>query len=230
MIFYYEENLNKNHREKALQLSLNHYCRENRILGHQKQDSHNGFEIKKGEHGKPYIEEIKNLHFSISHSGHWWVCVVDNQPIGMDIECIQHRGGPENLRFRDDSRAQVRGCHLEPSPVADRLVMDDLEPSPTRGLRIAERFFAPNEIRYIKGGGDFYEIWTRKEAYVKYTGRGIAQGLDTFSVVDDNNCLVEKIGEVYFGKAPIEITNNFCSPKQTGQYKGLCIKLSEIWG
>jgi 4'-phosphopantetheinyl transferase len=57
-------------------------------------------------------------------------------------------------------------------------------------LKIARRFFAQDEIRYLveRVGStdfkrDFYRVWTRKEAYVKYLGRGIGHGLSTFSVV-----------------------------------------------
>jgi 4'-phosphopantetheinyl transferase len=40
--------------------------------------------IKYGEHGKPYAKE--GPHFNISHSGSYALLVVDDEPVGIDIE------------------------------------------------------------------------------------------------------------------------------------------------
>ena len=49
---------------------------------------------------------------------------------------------------------------------------------------ISMRYFAPDEHRYAKGDiGRFYEIWTKKESYVKYTGKGLHTDLRSFSVL-----------------------------------------------
>ena len=56
------------------------------------------------------------------------------------------------------------------------------------GHEIAERFFSPWEIaalRTLPAEGykqGFFNCWTRKEAYLKANGEGIAVGLDQFSV------------------------------------------------
>jgi 4'-phosphopantetheinyl transferase len=36
--------------------------------------------------GKPFLENIQNIHFNYSHSGDWVVCAIDNKPIGIDIQ------------------------------------------------------------------------------------------------------------------------------------------------
>lgn len=47
---------------------------------------------------------------------------------------------------------------------------------------IAKRFFSPQEALLIKASPTrFFEYWTLKEAFVKATGLGISQGLETFS-------------------------------------------------
>lgn len=57
-----------------------------------------------------------------------------------------------------------------------------------RALAIAERFFRPDEAAALAALPDedrtlaFLEMWTAKEALVKALGRGIAFGLDRFSV------------------------------------------------
>jgi 4'-phosphopantetheinyl transferase len=47
---------------------------------------------------------------------------------------------------------------------------------------IAKRFFSSSEYQLIKATPtQFFEYWTLKEAFVKSTGLGISQGLETFS-------------------------------------------------
>lgn len=52
---------------------------------------------------------------------------------------------------------------------------------------IAERCFAPDEWKYIEQSDQqilqrFYEIWTGKESYLKYTGEGLRRDMRSFSV------------------------------------------------
>lgn len=53
---------------------------------------------------------------------------------------------------------------------------------------IAQRFFAPSEIAQLESVPEseqvraFFSVWTRKEAFVKARGDGVASGLDQFSV------------------------------------------------
>lgn len=55
---------------------------------------------------------------------------------------------------------------------------------------LARRFFHRDEQAYLfsASGEDrakrFYEIWTKKESYLKYLGTGINRPLDSFSVLD----------------------------------------------
>lgn len=49
---------------------------------------------------------------------------------------------------------------------------------------IAKRFFSPDEQTHVLGCKErFYEIWTAKESYIKYVGKGLQMGLDSFSVL-----------------------------------------------
>lgn len=59
-------------------------------------------------------------------------------------------------------------------------------------MKVANRFFTKDEIDYISDGLEcsdvdmrFYKIWTMKEAFMKLTGRGLGQRLDSFSVNPD---------------------------------------------
>lgn len=51
--------------------------------------------------------------------------------------------------------------------------------------RIAGRFFSAEEQTYLTECDykEFYDIWAMKEAYLKYTGEGLARGLGKLSVV-----------------------------------------------
>lgn len=74
--------------------------------------------------------------------------------------------------------------------VSDRPVGVDIEKIKKADLRLAKRFFSPGENDYItKDGADtdkhFTEVWTRKEAYVKYTGKGLSLPLNSFDVFGD---------------------------------------------
>ncbi|MEE6450281.1 4'-phosphopantetheinyl transferase superfamily protein [Gottfriedia acidiceleris] len=45
--------------------------------------------IEIGDHGKPIASYPNNVHFNVSHAGIWVVCIVDEQPVGIDVEQIQ---------------------------------------------------------------------------------------------------------------------------------------------
>lgn len=63
----------------------------------------------------------------------------------------------------------------------------DIEKMKCADLKIAERFFCSNELEYIlsnKQDRYFYEIWTKKEAYIKWDGRGLSIPLDSFDVTE----------------------------------------------
>lgn len=52
---------------------------------------------------------------------------------------------------------------------------------------IANRFFHEDEKKYLKEKGyvadAFFEIWSKKESYIKYVGKGLSLGLESFSVL-----------------------------------------------
>jgi 4'-phosphopantetheinyl transferase len=53
-------------------------------------------------------------------------------------------------------------------------------------LELANRFFAPREIELVRSRPDrFFEIWTRKEAFIKAIGMGVSYPLQEFDVCRD---------------------------------------------
>lgn len=105
--------------------------------------------------GKPYLPELPNLHFSLSHSGEYVVCAISDKPVGVDIEGVD-RGifAPEK---KEKMLSLVDKC-LCPSE------METFASCPKE------------EIKEL-----FLKYWTRKEAYSKAIGKGI--GMD-FSAID----------------------------------------------
>ena len=70
--------------------------------------------------------------------------------------------------------------------VSDSKVGVDIEKLREPDLRVAKRF-CKDEFAYITetdSTNRFFEVWTRKEAYLKYKGTGLSGGLDLFSVFD----------------------------------------------
>lgn len=49
--------------------------------------------------GKPYLPKNPNIHFNLSHSGDYAVCVIDDAPIGIDIEQCKNDGEKIAKRF-----------------------------------------------------------------------------------------------------------------------------------
>ncbi len=89
-----------------------------------------------GEFGKPYLKNVKHIHFNISHSGNMAMCVLHNGKVGVDIELIRPiKPGLEKRIMSERERQVFLQC-------ADKTKL-------------------------------FYQIWTLKESYLKYTGRGL---------------------------------------------------------
>ncbi len=71
--------------------------------------------------------------------------------------------------------------------VSDHEIGADIQRHEKYQERLAERFFHPEELAYLKEAKDrkqcFYDLWSLKESCIKCTGRGLSTGLERFSVV-----------------------------------------------
>ncbi|MCH5210770.1 MAG: 4'-phosphopantetheinyl transferase superfamily protein [Oscillospiraceae bacterium] len=104
-------------------------------------------------------------------------------------------------------------CAVHSAPVGI-----DIELCRECDMKIAKRFFSPEEAQFIETASDtnnaFFEVWTRKESFTKVTGRGIAMHMNTFSVLDNEI--------IYDGKR--YIFKN-CSPQPEGYKMSVCYLL-----
>ncbi len=82
---------------------------------------------------------------------------------------------------------------------------------------IARRFFHPREYDYAAKNGvqGFFQVWTAKESYVKFTGQGIAGGFRDFTTISPTGSL-GPCGNGFL--QPLEFKANYslclCTPKQ----------------
>ncbi len=70
--------------------------------------------------------------------------------------------------------------------VSDSDVGIDIEKLRTMDTRIAKRFCADEQTYITEADSQnrLFEVWTKKEACLKYKGTGLSGGLDTFSVFE----------------------------------------------
>ena len=113
-------------------------------------------EISRDEHGRPFLKSCPGrIDFNLSHAGKYAVCAI------------------------------AVAEHEEESP---RVGVDLEIPHPRiSAKRIAERFFAEEEIAYL-AEADFREdlfldLWTKKEAYLKFVGTGLSGGMKQVSIL-----------------------------------------------
>jgi len=110
---------------------------------------------------------------------------LSNEQLEFSVNCF---GKPflvssPNVNFNISHAGDYVAC-----VVADKPVGIDIEVMKPIELKIAERFFTSDEFAYIMAGDKtlrFYEIWTKKESYIKWEGKGLHKPLTSFSVFDD---------------------------------------------
>lgn len=110
------------------------------------------------ENGKPCLAG-REVHFNISHSKSFIACAVDSRPIGIDVEAV-HLVHNRLLR---------RVCTQEELC----FVTGSKEP-PSASEHLSEE----ESLRFL-------QVWTAKEAYIKYTGKGLGTELTSFSTAED---------------------------------------------
>lgn len=112
--------------------------------------------INTSSNGKPYTTNA-DIHFNISHCEDWVVCAISDTPVGIDIEKIR----PINIK------------------IAKRFFSEDEQIYLFQKLPGEEDFTLTPTDDMLKR---FFEIWTSKEAYLKFTGEGITQELNSLKI------------------------------------------------
>ncbi|QUN04901.1 4'-phosphopantetheinyl transferase superfamily protein [Shewanella yunxiaonensis] len=137
---------------RRLNQQLLRYC-----LSLHQNFSPDDWRFQTGAHGKPTLIDIQQAHsqlqFNLSHSRDWLVIAV-----------------------------------LEQATTSSCVGVDVEQIKRSRNIRsIAEHYFSAAEQAQLMAlskedyTAAFYRLWVMKEAYVKATGQGLSQGLNTFS-------------------------------------------------
>ena len=141
------------------------------------------------------FEKTPDLYFSdaANHlSGEEFVRDILGEYLAMDGLRLKFGYGPYGKPFLEDfSDIHFNISHTSGAiicAVSDRPVGVDIEKKRKIDLRLISRFFSKNEKDYVLLGNSgqderFTRIWTMKEAYVKFTGKGLHQSFDTFDVL-----------------------------------------------
>ena len=174
-------------------------------------------EISKNEYGKPYVENLyklrlKNkdevekikidipLFFSLSHSEDMMICAVACFNIGADCQ-------KKNI---DDVETCIK--------IAKRFYTDE-ENAFLDDILLSEDYDEEDSDReYIN---HFFKIWAKKESYIKYTGKGLAEGLKTFSVANEKR-QKNYFGEVYFKRIALSKLKKIKKAESNQFYIYLC--------
>ena len=80
-------------------------------------------------------------------------------------------------------------CRVQRSRIKQAELKDQIFIYPQATAKISARYFAEEEAELVRklGAAAFFRLWTRKEAYSKYTGNGLADVMRGISVLDRND-------------------------------------------
>ena len=133
-------------KEERMELAVKDYCNSCSLnFEFEITDMQEVLRVDRTERGKPYFAKCPKIHFSISHSGAYWVIALADEQVGIDIQ--------EHVRLKYET----------------------IEEAGIRFQKLAHRFFHPVEAKFVEWNSyeHFFTVWTAKESYVKYTGQGI---------------------------------------------------------
>ena len=138
--------------------------------------------IKRTPLGKPYYDDGKEYYFNISHCPDMVAVAVSKVSVGVDVE------GMRQIKYGTVQKC----CSLEEfSYVIDRNVS---EPD-------NRAYLGKEEVKR------FIQLWTLKESFVKMTGEGLRNPVNTI-VFDINQ--FKKCGELMIGKKLQEKSSTSC--------------------
>ena len=129
------------------------------------------------------------------------------------------RGKPYLKDYPDVHFSLSHSGNMAVLAISDSEVGIDVQERRGYQEKVVKRFYHESEIAVIEAISDpaekancFYQMWTAKEAYIKYTGKGMGQDLRSFGVDLANERILEEGREIAICKTiPMENNDYFCS-------------------
>ena len=133
-------------------------------------------DIRRTKKGKPYLvsarsgRKVSGIHFSISHSGELWSCVVSDGPCGLDLQKMRpaaFEALAKRFFFPEESRyikeAGLRGFYeiwTRREALSKYTGLLDAEGKPAAAVRWKDRWVVFEEIKVPDG---YLAVWCHEE-------------------------------------------------------------------
>ncbi len=106
-----------------------------------------------------------------------------------------------DIHFSISHSGSMAMCALDDSPVGA-----DIEKLRDVGAGVAERVMTADELRVYANTSDkqsfFFQVWTLKEAYIKYRGEGLSLPMRSFSAQPLDGCISTDTGCEFWSAEP----------------------------
>lgn len=171
--------------------------------------------ILKTKNGAPYIKGHKDIFMSVSHKNNQFVSVFSKKRIGVDIE-VYDEDVYDRLK-KIDTENLADKCNINNDFAIKEL---------NKKINIIKRFFSNdekdafyyymsknkhNKLRMYK---KFYELWTKKEALIKYERKNKFKTMSDSNVLEQNYNFIKInrknfIGHILIGWQYYDPINNW---------------------
>ena len=145
---------------------------------------YDSIDIVREKFGAPHFKQEGLPFVSVSHSGEYTVCALSDDRLGVDLQIER----PLNNETIDEYSARL--------------------------LRVAKRFFHPSDTEWIEPDSinRFFTVWSAKEAYVKYTGKGIDDSFASIRSIPDGGPFSSawECDGMYYSILPFEEGYSLC--------------------
>ncbi len=162
----------------VLQQAVESYCRKNGCGNPE--DS--AWEVRKTDKGKPFFVNQPGRYLSVTDSGRTRMIALGECPVGIDLQLPETRGGKN--RTREEQCLVLAGRWFHPEESCWIAGAADFQTEDGRCARKSLQQINSGTGIFSGVTGRFFQVWTGKEAYVKYTGSGIDRDFSRFSVMD----------------------------------------------
>ena len=123
--------------------------------------------LERTEDGKPFIPGLPDIHFNLSHSGDYIACAFSDREVGLDLQ--------EQARTHT-SIVRIAKRFFSAKEYEAILALPAEDPSVVPGHPTNAADSDNSACRLPL----FYNLWTIKEAYLKYLGCGLRGGMNGY--------------------------------------------------